>query len=46
VEVADQQQQQQRNLEGTLELTILKAELTGEPLPQFTQSYAIVACHG
>lgn len=32
--------------EGTLELTILKAELTGEPLPQFTQSYVIVACHG
>lgn len=24
---------------GLLELTILKAELTGEPLPEFTQSF-------
>ena len=32
--------------EGTLELTILKAELTGEQLPQFTQSYVCVSCQG
>ena len=27
---------------GLLELTILKAELTGEPLPEFTQSFVSV----
>lgn len=38
--------QQAKRQEGTLELTILKAELTGEPLPQFTQSYVCVTCQG
>ena len=32
--------------EGTLELTILKAELSGEPLPAYTQSYVQVTCQG
>jgi len=32
--------------EGTLELTIKKAKLTGEPLPLFTQSYVRVTCQG
>ena len=27
---------------GLLELSILKAELTGEPLPEFTQSFVSV----
>jgi len=30
--------------EGTLELTIKKGALTGEELPQFTQSYISIEC--
>ena len=33
-------------LEGTLELTIKKAELTGDQLPQFTQSYVCMTYKG
>ena len=32
--------------EGTLELTIKRAELTGEELPRFTQSYVFISCQG
>ena len=33
-------------VEATLELTIKKAELTGERLAQFTQSYVQIECQG